>query len=199
VLRQARYAIEAGVDILQVRERDLDGGTLATLVAAILVLVRGTQTQVVVNDRLDVALACGAAGVHLPAGSIPPARARAIVPPGFVIVPSVHSAREAVDVASAVDYVIAGTVWASDSKPEGGALLGPSGLASIVRSVDVPVLAIGGVTLDRIEVVGASGAAGVAAIGMFMGRPDTVGCRARALAETVQAARARFDTSRRAS
>jgi thiamine-phosphate pyrophosphorylase len=108
-------------------------------------------------------------------------------------------------VASDVDYLIAGTVWPSESKPGGAAgppLLGLAGLAAIAAAVNVPVLAIGGVTLDRIPGVVSCGAAGVAAIGLFMRSPGHQGgscCRATALVRTVEAARAGFDTSRAAS
>jgi thiamine-phosphate pyrophosphorylase len=194
LLRQAKHAIEARIDVLQIRERDLEAAMLARLVSEIVALARGTHSRVVVNDRLDVALACGAAGVHLPADSIAPARARAIAPPGFVVGRSVHSVQEAVAVARDVDYLIAGTVWPSESKGEETPLLGLSGLSAVVRNAGVPVLAIGGLTVARVASVRAAGAAGVAAIGMFMGAPDERGCRAVALAETAEAARVMFDT-----
>jgi thiamine-phosphate diphosphorylase len=154
---------------------------------------------VIVNDRLDVALACGAAGVHLPADAIPPAAARAIAPPGFVIGRSVHGADEAAAVARDVDYLIAGTTWPTASKPGDQPLLGVAGLRRVVAAAKVPVVAIGGVTIDRIAEVKMTGAAGIAAIGLFMGAADPDGCRAAALRGTVDAARAAFDTSGTAS
>jgi thiamine-phosphate pyrophosphorylase len=194
--RQAAYAIDAGVDVLQIREPDLEAAALAALVSEIVDLARGTTLRVVVNDRLDVALACGAGGVHLPAHSIPPSAARAIAPRGFLIGCSVHAADEAAAIAADVDYLIAGTVWPSESKPGDSPLLGLSGLEHVVRAAaEVPVLAIGGVTLDRIGLVRAAGAAGAAGIGMFIGAPDDGGCRAVSLTETTEAARALFDTS----
>jgi len=201
LLLQARHAVDAKVDVLQIRERDLEASDLARLVTEMVAIARGSRSRVVVNDRLDVALACGAGGVHLRASSIPPFAARSISPPGFVIGRSVHALEEAVAVAADVDYLIAGTVWPSESKPGGAAgrpLLGLSGLSAIAAAVEVPVLATGGVTVDRIPGVVSCGAAGVAAIGLFMGPPGDEGgsgCRARALHGTVQAARARFDTS----
>lgn len=197
LLLQAQHAIDARVDVLQIRERDLEASDLARLVTEMVAMARGSRSRVVVNDRLDVALACGADGVHLRADSMPPSAARSIAPAGFVIGRSVHGIEEAIGVASDVDYLIAGTVWASRSKPGGPAcppLLGPSGLAAIAAAVSVPVLAIGGVTLDRIPGVVSCGAAGVAAIGLFMGSPAGEGgslCRAIALHRTAEAARAR--------
>jgi len=167
VVEQCREAVRAGVDMIQVRERDLDGGRLASLVTELVRLTRGTGTRVVVNDRLDVALACRADGVHLRGDSIPPGPARSIAPAGFLIGRSVHHDAEAKAVAPDVDYLIAGTVFPTSSKPGLTECLGVEGLARICRSVSVPVLAIGGMTPDRLADVATAGAAGVAAIGLF--------------------------------
>jgi len=167
VVEQCGEAIRAGVDLIQVKERDLDGGPLASLVAELVRLTRGTATRVVVNDRLDVALACRADGVHLRGDSIPPGPARSIAPAGFLIGRSVHHEAEAKAVAPDVDYLIAGTVFPTSSKPGLTECLGVEGLARICRSVSVPVLAIGGMTPDRLADVATAGAAGVAAIGLF--------------------------------
>jgi thiamine-phosphate pyrophosphorylase len=205
LLLQAQHAVDARIDVLQIREPDLEASELARLVTGMVAMARGSRSCIVVNDRLDVALACGAGGVHLRANSMPPLAARSIAPRGFLIGRSVHTLEEAAAVASDVDYLIAGTVWPSESKPGGTAgppLLGLSGLATIAAAVSVPVLAIGGVTLDRIPGVAACGAAGVAAIGLFIASQsdeDGSGCRALALDGTVEAARAWFDSSRAAS
>jgi thiamine-phosphate pyrophosphorylase len=164
---QARRAADAGVDLIQVRERDLEASALAAIVTAVMHGVRGTETRVVVNDRLDIALACGAAGVHLRSDSIPAPAARALAPAGFLVGRSVHGVDEAVRSATDVDYLIAGTVFATASKPDEGRLIGTDGLRAIVAAVTVPVLAIGGVTGDRAGTIAECGAAGVAAIGLF--------------------------------
>ena len=91
LLRQARFAVEAEIDFFQVRERDLEAADLAAAVSAIIAIARGTRTRVLVNDRVDVALACGAAGVHLRADSIAASAVRSIAPPEFVVGRSVHS------------------------------------------------------------------------------------------------------------
>jgi thiamine-phosphate pyrophosphorylase len=106
----------------------------------------------------------------------------------------VHAQEEAVAAAPFVDYLIAGTVFPTASKPS-CAPLGVAGFRAIARAVDVPVLAIGGVTVGRMAELAAAGAAGVAAIGLFMAG-DNSGCRAAALQEVVRAARTVFDTSR---
>jgi thiamine-phosphate pyrophosphorylase len=132
---------------------------------------------------------------------MPPRVARRVAPRGFLIGRSVHRVEEAVMAAPDVDYLIAGTVWPTESKVANGKhrLLGVEGLAAIAASAGVPVVAIGGVTLDRIEAVCAAGAAGIAAIGLFMGDEPHDECRAIPLSERVAAIRLRFDTSRAAS
>jgi len=195
LVAQARHAADAGVDLIHVRERDLEAAALAALVTAVLDAVRGTATRVVVNDRLDVAVGCGAHGVHLRGDSIPVGAARRLVPQAFLIGRSVHSVGEAHD-AQGADYLVAGTVFRSESKPENHPLLGIDGLTAVVRAAAAPVLAIGGVTVERFASVSATGAAGVAAIGLFM-RPERAAsdrCRAAALTDVVARARRTFDS-----
>ncbi len=202
LLQQARHAVDAGIDYLQVRERDLEAAPLADIVQELVSVARGSATRVLVNDRLDVALACGAAGVHLRGDSIQASAVRQLVPAGFVVGVSVHTVAEAVAAASSADYLVAGTVWPTDSKPsaQAEALLGIEGLARIASAVTVPVLGIGGVTIDRVAAAARAGAAGAAAIGLFMSASaDRIGCRACPLAEVVKSARSRFDTLRSGS
>jgi thiamine-phosphate pyrophosphorylase len=192
LVRIARDAAAAGVDLIQIREPGLETAQLADLVGAIVDVTRGSPTLVLVNDRLDVALTSGAHGVHLRGDSIPPRLARAMAPPGFVVGRSIHQLEEAREHASAVDYLIAGTVFPTSSKPSAGPLLGQRGLRAIATAVDVPVLAIGGVTMDRIREAAAAGAAGIAGIGLFL--PGDI-----PLARVVDAARAQFDSIKAAS
>ena len=100
LVRRVAAAARAGVHLVQIRERDLDGGPLMRLVARCVDAVRGTRTRVLVNDRLDVALAAGAHGVHLRGDSMPADRARRVAPAGFVIGRSVHAGGEAERVAA---------------------------------------------------------------------------------------------------
>ena len=191
---QAQHAIEARVDCIHIRERDLEARDLAELAAEIVKLARGTRTRVVVNDRVDVALAARADGVHLRADSVPTGAVRRMTRRGFLIGRSVHTVEEA-SVEMDADYLVAGTVWPSSSKPEGHTLLGLKGFASIVDAARVPVLAIGGVTLERVADVAAAGGAGVAAIGLFLDETAQSGCRAMSQAKMADAMRRRFDTS----
>jgi len=195
LIEQVRYAVDAGIDLVQVRERDLEAGPLAELVVDLLGVTRHSSTRVVVNDRIDVAIACGADGVHLRGDSIPVGAARQLAPEGFLIGRSVHGRDEAVASGDA-DYLIAGTVFRSVSKEPSAPLIGIDGLRGIVEAVDRPVLAIGGINEAQVGAVAAAGAAGFAAIGLFMADPgDThaYGCLATILRHRVTRARARFD------
>ena len=186
-LHVIREAALAGVDLIHVRERHLDDRTLVALVRETMDAVSGSGARGVVNDRLDVALAAGAAGVHLRGDSMTAADVRTIVPAGFMIGRSIHSVAEAVAAESGggCDYLVFGTVFESAGKP-GRMPAGLEALARVCAAVTLPVLAIGGVTLDNAGRVALAGAAGVAAIGLFGGL-DRVG-------DTVRALRRLFDT-----
>jgi len=168
IVARVHAAARAGVHLVQVRERGLDAKDLLRLVARCVAAVTGTAARVVVNDRLDVALAAGAHGVHLPASGVSPRRARAGAPPGFLIGRSVHDPDEAARVAQdeAADYLIFGTVFATPSKPAAPAA-GVARLTAAAEAVRLPVLAIGGMTASRLPSVAAAGASGFAAIGLF--------------------------------
>jgi thiamine-phosphate diphosphorylase len=172
VVARAAWAARAGVHLIQVRERDLDGAALTTLVRRCVEAVRGTRARVLVNDRVDVALAAGAHGVHLRADSMPASRVRALCPPGFVVGRSVHTRDEAVAVAAGggLDYLLFGTVFATASKP-GRPPAGLRALSDVALAVSLPVLAVGGITPDKVHEVVGAGAAGFAAIGMFAAAP----------------------------
>lgn len=161
-----RNAVAAGVDVIQVRERDLEAAELALLVDELVAVAAHSSSRIVINDRLDVALACRAHGVHLRSDSFAPADVRRIVPAGFLVGRSVHRPDDAAEAGDA-DYLIAGTVFPSESKP-GAPLIGLDGLRAIVRATPLPVLAIGGVTAGRFADIAAAGAAGVAGIALFL-------------------------------
>ena len=197
LLRQVEAAVEARIDCVIVRERDLEARHLTDLTMSIVAITRETSTRVVVNDRVDVALASGADGVHLRSDSMAPDVVRRMTPKDFLIGRSVHTAREAAAVAG-VDYLIAGTVWTSASKHEDHQLLGLDGFSGVVRAASAPVLAIGGVTIDRIGEIAKAGGAGIAAIGLFMSGASGK-CRVVQLNAMATEARTRFDTSRSGS
>lgn len=162
--RQARAAFAAGVDAVQLREPGFGGATLYALARAI-----AGAGRLIVTDRADIALAAGAAGVHVRGDGPAPARVRALIGPRMSLSRAVHTVEEAARYGAddALDWLLAGTAFASDSKP-GRAPLGVEGLAAITRAAARPVVAIGGITEAHCEAVRAAGAAGIAAIGLFL-------------------------------
>jgi thiamine-phosphate pyrophosphorylase len=192
LIAQVGAAAEAGVDLVHIREADLPAAALAALTRRIVARLGGTATRVVVSDRVDVALVTAAHGVHLKAASLSPLQARALAPPRWLIGASVH---DRADVRPGADYLIAGTVKPTASKPEGTPLLGFDGLHEIAQAVHpVPVLGIGGLSAVDIPALRRAGAAGLAGIDVFL--PDAPGGR---LVESVHRAVARlrlgFDSS----
>jgi thiamine-phosphate diphosphorylase len=184
-------AARAGAHLIQIREHALDGGHLARLVRACVAAVSGTPARIVVNDRLDVALATGAHGVHLRETSVAPREARAISPPGFVIGRSVHGAGDAARLGQegGLDYLILGAVFPTPSKP-GAPGLGLESLRQAVHATTTPVLAIGGVDTATAAAVAATGAAGLAAIRWWAAaRPGVLPEAARSLVTAFAAGR----------
>ncbi len=166
--RQVEGAATAGIDLVQVRERDLDARVLVSLVRGLVSVTRGSRTRILVNDRVDVALAAHADGVHLRHDSLPSSAARTILPPEALLTRSVHADGDLESV-SALSYVIAGTMSATASKPVGAIFLSERELAATVRRAGrVPVLGIGGVSAATIPALVRAGACGAAAIGAFL-------------------------------
>lgn len=165
----AAGAARAGVDLVQVRERGLEDVSLLALAANVQESIAATGTRMLVNDRLDVALAARAAGVHLPGRAVSCERVRAVAPDGFLIGRSVHNTSEAIAAErdGGCDYLVFGTVFESASKPAGHTVAGLEALARVCAAVRLPVLAIGGVTTARVPEVVNAGAAGIAAVGLF--------------------------------
>lgn len=170
LVAQVNAAVSAGVDLVQLRETDLEAADLLRLTVRILGDIPEARGRLVVNERLDVAIAAGAAGVHLRERSLSVGEARRLAPAGFRIGRSIHHA-EAARAASDADYLIAGTVLSTPSKSV-TQLLGWDGLAAIVRAAaQCPVLGIGGLTRESLPDLAASGAVGLAAIGAFIPGP----------------------------
>jgi len=165
---QVSAAADTGVGFFQLREPDLDGGALLTLTRTLVSAADG-RTRIVVNDRADVAAACGAA-LHLRHTSIAAAHLRRWLPPSTWITRSVHTIDDVL-AAGPVDALVAGTAARSASKAPGSPTLGQAGLAALVEASAVPVYAIGGLGPAEWPWVAASGAAGMAGIGLFLPRP----------------------------
>jgi len=161
LLSHVKAAIQDGVDMIQVREKDLDARSLYELVCRVRDAASGTPTRVLVNDRLDIALAANLDGVHLPANGLPAARVRPLV---RLLGCSTHSLEEVVQAErDGADFVIFGAVFETPGKSPAGL----EALRLVGAAVKIPVLAIGGITIENMSQVMDAGAAGIAAIRLF--------------------------------
>jgi len=158
---------------VQLREKDLDARPLLELARELREICRLYQVPMLINGRIDVALAAGADGVHLPSDAISPEDARKLLGPSKLIGVSTHDASE-ISRASAqgADFVVFGPVFAPISKGAYAAPCGRDGLAAACRAASIPVFALGGITAARLPELRNSGAAGVAAIGAVIGAND---------------------------
>jgi thiamine-phosphate pyrophosphorylase len=172
LLAKIEAAARAGVDWIQVREKDLPGGQLASLAAEAIRRVPPT-CRILVNDRLDVAIAAGAGGLHLGEQSIPMHEAKCLlrdrdVNRDFLVGVSVHSFESAQAAEkSGADYLNFGPVFETPSKAAMGSPQGIEKLAHVCAGVSIPVFAIGGINARNAPQCQAAGAAGIAAIRMF--------------------------------
>ena len=161
VIASSARAIRNGVDFIQVREKDMTARDLFDLVSTIRDLAAGTTTRVLVNDRVDIALAAGVDGVHLPGNGLPARRVRPLVK---LLGVSIHTVDEALDAeAAGADFVLFGSVFESPGKTAAGL----DALRRVAASVKIPVLAIGGITSSNTELALNAGAAGIAGIRLF--------------------------------
>jgi len=157
-------ALSAGVEMIQIREKDLPTRELMALVSRVLSLADLAGTKIFINDRVDVAVACAAHGVHLPGNSIAPRRILSIVPPPFQLGVSCHSVEEVRRAEEeAATFAVFGPVFATGSKQP----LGLDALREAVAAVHIPVLALGGISGGRIRECLDRGAAGIAGISLF--------------------------------
>lgn len=185
----ARSAIAGGADAIQLRDKTLSCRDLLAAADEIRAVTAAAEALFIVNDRLDVALAAGADGVHLGQSDLPVAHARRIAPPGFIVGVSVGCVREAaLAVAGGADYVALSPVFATGSKDDAGSGHGLATLAAIRSTVSVPVLAIGGIGHQNVREVIAAGADGVAVISAVVGAADVTDA-ARGLKSLIAAAK----------
>ncbi|MFI5206775.1 MAG: thiamine phosphate synthase [Gemmatimonadales bacterium] len=168
----ARAAVRGGATMLQVRGKRSGSLALSDHVRSVLA-EKETRVPVVVNDRLDVAIATGAAGCHLGQDDLPIAEARGLVPPGFLLGGSAGTEDEARRSAAAgADYLGIGPVRATSTKSDAGDPIGVDGFRRVLLAGGLPAVAIGGISAKDIPELLAAGAAGVAVTGAVLGADD---------------------------
>jgi thiamine-phosphate pyrophosphorylase len=166
-------AVRGGVTIVQLRGKNLSSRDLLELGLKTADLLARTGVPLLVNDRVDIALACGAAGVHLGQEDLPVDQARRILGPDRVIGVSVNTPEEALRAErDGADYVGAGPAYATATKETALAVLGPEGIGRIKRAVRIPVVAIGGIGTANAAALAAADADGVAVISAILAAPD---------------------------
>jgi thiamine-phosphate pyrophosphorylase len=164
-VEQARRLAAAGVRLIQIRAKRASGRELFAIVSAALAALRGTGARLVVNDRVDVALAAAADGVHVGQDDLPATAAREILGPHRIVGVSTHSTGQAREAARwPVDYVAYGPVFATATKENPDPVVGLEGLVAARGAVSLPLVAIGGITLETAGAVIAAGADSVALV-----------------------------------
>jgi len=163
-------ALDAGLPAVQLRDKDLPGRLLLALAERLRALTTRTGALLFVNDRVDVAIAAGADGVHLGGGSMPVDVVRGLLPPGALVGVSTHAAREVA--ATQADFAFFGPVYDTPSKAGFGPVQGVPRLREAVATARVPVLAIGGVTAANAPALRAAGVAGIAVIRAVLSAED---------------------------
>lgn len=187
----AAAAARGGVTIVQLRDPDATTRELIAAAEALQAALAPHGVPLVINDRVDVALAVGADGVHLGDRDMPAATARRLLGPGGIIGVTVHDAAEARAVAPEIaDYAGIGPVFATTTKAEARPAIGVDGFRALRRLVPLPVVGIGGIDAARTTDVIAAGADGVAVVSAICAAPDPEAA-ARAIAAAVAEGRAR--------
>jgi thiamine-phosphate pyrophosphorylase len=183
-------ALAGGVRAVQLREKDLSTLELYRLAERLLARTRAAGAALLINDRVDVALALDADGVHLTRRSLPPAEARALLGPSRLLGISCHSLADLLEaVAGGVDFVVLGPIFETPSKRPYGPPLGSQTLREARALTSLPLVAIGGITPAQAPGVVAAGADGVAVISAVMAAPDPAAAAQELLAAVAAARR----------
>jgi thiamine-phosphate pyrophosphorylase len=181
-----RAAVAGGATLVQLREKEASTREMLDLGRAMLDITRAANVPLIVNDRIDVALALDADGVHVGQDDMPADVARRLIGPDRILgvsAETVEQAQAAED--SGADYLGVGTVFATPSKADAGAPIGLDGMRAIAQVSSVPLLAIGGITADNAADIRKAGAHGVAVISAIISAPDPQDA-ARALYQQMQ-------------
>jgi thiamine-phosphate pyrophosphorylase len=173
ILDVVRAAIRGGASVVQLREKTATTREMVELGQALGEITRPAGVPLIVNDRLDVALAIAAEGVHVGHDDMPVGLARRLIGPDLLLGASPETLSEARQMErDGADYLGVGDVYGTPSKSDAGTPIGVDGLTEVIRAVSIPVVAIGGITLENAGAVIQAGAAGVAVISAVVGAPD---------------------------
>lgn len=188
--RVVEKAVEGGATMVQLRDPHCSDAALVVAARRLKAVLAGTGVPLLVNDRVEVALAVDAEGTHVGQNDMPPARARALLGPDRLLGLSItHPAQIAGRDQSLIDYAGLGPVFATASKPDAAPPLGLGGLAAAAARLEVPVVAIGGIQEHHVAALKGAGAAGVAVISAICGAVDPAAAT-RALRRAFDRARA---------
>ncbi|MBX6750426.1 MAG: thiamine phosphate synthase [Micromonosporaceae bacterium] len=183
-LHSAKLAVQAGAPVIQLRVKGVTDRELYDLGMRLMAVCTEHGALCLVNDRVDIALAIGAHGTHLGADDLPVPAARRVAGPTHIIGGTAREpSRAAQLVAEGADYLGVGPAYATSTKDGLPEPLGPAGVGAVARAVGVPVIAIGGITADRIPELTAAGAYGVAVVSAVSDAPDPALATRRLLAE----------------
>ena len=177
--RQVEAALQNGATCLQLREKALDPAAFREEARQMALLCGRYGVPLIINDNVEVALACGAAGVHLGQQDMPIAQARRMAGPDLILGASAHTVQEALEAqAAGADYLGVGAVFSTSTKADASPLSLPT-LREICAAVSIPVVAIGGITETNLLQLTGCGAAGVAVVSAIFGAPDPGAATAR--------------------
>lgn len=173
VVQTVHDALRGGVSLVQLRDKHAPTRALVELASALREVCEDFDVPLVINDRVDVALAAGVHGVHVGAEDMPATEARRLLGPGSIIGVSVRSADEARAAARAgADYVAANGVWSTPTKTNFGSPLGLESVRELVQASELPVVAIGGIHTGNAGALASAGCAGIAVVSAIMAAPN---------------------------
>ncbi len=174
--KAVELAVKGGVTLVQLREKNISSREFYNLAVALKKLTTSLHVPLIINDRLDIALACDADGLHIGQDDLPLTQARRLLGKNKILGYSVSTVTEAVyGKENGADYLGAGTVFPTGSKADVCEPIGVETLKKIKEAVSIPVVGIGGISLTNARLVKQTGADGISVISAILGKADILG------------------------